>query len=260
VTVTATAMHSPFATAASQVTGEVRTNAAPILTPNGTLDVFNPVVGAALSPGQVIQIYGSNLATQTAIAPLPLPTTLAGTQVLIGGVPAPLYYVSSGQIDAQIPIELTPGTQYQILVSVSGSLSTPAPIQIVTVAPNIANQNGQVLAEHLDGSLITATAPAQPGEFVVLFLSGLGATSNPVPDGAVTPSPSNASLLSVPLVTPTLNLNGTTVPTVFVGLTPTAVGLYQIDFQMPASIPAGTLPLFVTQNGANSNTVFMPVQ
>ena len=56
---------------------------------------------------------------------------------------------------------------------------------------------------------------------------------------------------------PTLTLNGTAVPTVFVGLTPTAVGLYQIDFQMPANIPGGNLPLFVTQDGVNSNTVIM---
>jgi uncharacterized protein (TIGR03437 family) len=261
VTVTATAMNAPFPAATTQVTGEIRTSSAPILTPNGTLDVFNPVVGAALAPGQVVQIYGSNLATQTVIGPVPLLTVLAGTSVLIGGIPAPLYYVNPGQIDAQIPSQLTVGSQYQILVVVNGALSTPIPIQIGGVAPTIANLSGQVIAQHAaDYSLITPSSPAQPGEYVILYLSGLGATTNPVPAGTITPAPADPSLLSIPLVAPTLTLNGANVPIAFVGLTPYAVGLYQINFQIPADVAAGNLPLFVTQGGVNTNTVILPTQ
>jgi uncharacterized protein (TIGR03437 family) len=254
--VTATAKATPLPTTTTLVTGEVRSNIVPVLTPNAILDVFNPVVGSALAPGQVVQIYGTNLATQTAIAPVPLPTNLAGTTVLIGGIPAPLFYVSSGQIDAQIPFGLNAGSQYQIIVEVNGSLSTPAPLQLGPVAPSLANLTGTALAEHLDGTLVTAASPAQPGEFIVLYLSGLGATTNPVPSGAITPS--NPNTLSVPLVTPTMTLNGANIPIVFVGLTPTAVGLYQIDFQMPATVPAGSLPLIVMQGGSVTNTVLLP--
>ena len=257
VTVTATAMAAPLPVATTLVTGEVRSNVTPVLTPNGTLDVFNPVVGSALAPGQVVQIYGTNLATQTDIAPVPLPKNLVGTTVLIGGLQAPLFYVSSGQIDAQIPFGLNPGSQYQIIVEVNGSLSTPMPIQLGADAPALANISGTVLAEHLDGTLVTSAAPAQPGEYVVLFLSGLGATTNPVDSGAITPSDPNT--LSVPLVGPTtVTLNGATIQPVFVGLTPTAVGLYQIDFQMPASVPAGSLPLLVMQGTTVTNTVLLP--
>jgi uncharacterized protein (TIGR03437 family) len=258
VTVTATARLSPYPVSTSQVTGEVRTNVAPQLTPNGTLDVFNPVVGAALAPGEVVQIYGSNLAGATAIATVPLPPVLAGTSVLIGGIEAPLYYVSATQIDAQIPFELTPNTQYQILVDANGALSTPIPIQIVSAAPAIANIGGQVIAQHSDYSLVTAASPAQRGEYVVLYLSGLGATTNPVADGAVTPS--NPNTLSNPLITPTLMMNGVAIPTAFVGLTPQAVGLYQINFQIPASAAAGNAMLSVAQGGQTSNTVTLPMQ
>lgn len=258
VTVTATATASPLPVATALVTGAVRSNVTPALTPNGTLDVFNPVVGSALAPGQVVQIYGTNLAASTAIAPVPLPTALAGTMVLIGGIPAPLFYVSAGQIDAQIPFGLNAGSQYQIIVDVNGSLSTPLPIQLGVVAPSLANLSGAALAEHLDGTLVTATSPAQPSEYIVLYLSGLGATTNPVPSGAITPS--NPNTLSIPLVTPTLTLNGANIPIAFVGLTPTAVGLYQIDFQMPASIAAGNLPLLVMQGGTVTNTVLLPTQ
>ena len=259
VTVTATAQAAPLPASTTLVTGEVRSNVTPVLTPNSMLDVFNPVVGSALAPGQVVQLYGTNLATQTVIATLPLPPSLAGTTVFIGGIQAPLFYISSGQIDAQIPYELNAGSQYQVIVEVNGSLSTPMPIQLGTVAPSLANLSGEALAEHAaDGSLVTAAAPAQPGEYVVLYLSGLGATTNPVPAGQVTPSVSDPSLLSIPLVTPTLTLNGANIPIAFVGLTPTAVGLYQINFQMPAAIAAGDLPLVVIQGQtAMSNTVLL---
>ena len=68
-------------------------NTAPILAPNGTLDIFNPEVGAGLGPGNIVQIYGSGLASQiSAPSTLPLPTILNGTTVLIGGVNAPLSF------------------------------------------------------------------------------------------------------------------------------------------------------------------------
>jgi len=256
VTVTATARISPFPVATTQVTGQVRTNVAPVLTPNGTLDVFNPVVGAPLVPGQAVQIYGSNMAAQTVIAPtVPLPVSLGGTSVLIGGIQVPLYYVSSGQINAQIPFQLTPGT-YQIVVNANNSLSTPAPIQIAAVAPGIANIGGGVIAQHSDYSLVTPASPAQPGEYIVLYLSGMGAVDNPVTTGAGSPS----DPLAHPLTAATLMLNGVTIPTAFVGLTPSAVGLYQINFQVPANTPAGNLPLVVSQAGVATNQVILPVQ
>ena len=46
----------------------------------------------------------------------------------------------------------------------------------------------------------------------------------------------------------------------FAGLTPTAVGLYQINVTLPADTPSGNVPLFVTVGSANSQTVTVAVQ
>ncbi len=64
-----------------------------------------------------MQIYGSNLAAQpTAATAIPLPNKLNSTSVLIGGMLAPLYYVSPGQINAQVPFELSAGNQYAKMI------------------------------------------------------------------------------------------------------------------------------------------------
>jgi uncharacterized protein (TIGR03437 family) len=61
------------------------------------------------------------------------------------------------------------------------------------------------------------------------------------------------------LDTATLTLNGASVPILFAGLTPTLVGLYQVDFQVPANAPNGDLPLVLTQTSGLRNSTILPV-
>ncbi len=88
--------------------------------------------------------------------------------MIIGGVAAPLYFVSPGQINAQVPFELKSGMSYQVIVNANGALSTPNPIQLAGDAPGIAAfASGGIIAEHsADGSLVTDASPAAPGEFI----------------------------------------------------------------------------------------------
>jgi uncharacterized protein (TIGR03437 family) len=259
VTITSIATAPNLSPVSTQITGEVTVNTAPILALKGALHIFNPQVGAALAPGTIVQIYGSHLAAQPVQSTtVPLGTTLGDTSVWIGGLAAPLYYVSPGQINAQIPFELPPGNQYQVQVSANGALSTAGTIQLAAVAPGIAvSGTGEVIAQRFpDYSLVTDAAPAKPGEHLVIYLSGLGATDQSVATGAGSPS----QPLAGPLEGPTLTLNGLHVPIDFVGLTPGSVGLYQINFQVPFGTFDGDLNLFVSQPGAQSNFATLPVK
>ena len=67
--------------------------------------------GAAISPGSIVEIYGSNLAIASCTAAQPWPTQLScsPTRVSIGGRDAALLYVSPTQINAQIPSDLALG-------------------------------------------------------------------------------------------------------------------------------------------------------
>jgi uncharacterized protein (TIGR03437 family) len=260
VTVTATATAPGFSATAAKITGQVVANTAPLLAAGGTLHIYDPLVGAAIGQGTILQIYGTGLGASPAVATtVPLTTTINGTSVLIGGIPAPLYFVSAGQVDAQLPYELTAGNSYAVVVNANGQLSTANTIQVTGATPGIAAfASGQIVAQHQDYSLVSETSPAAPGEYLVIYLSGLGQTGVTVADGAAAPAPSNLQLLS-PLIAPTLTLNGTSIPIYFAGLSPGYVGLYQMNFQVPAGTPNGDMQLVVTQGGTASNSTILPV-
>jgi uncharacterized protein (TIGR03437 family) len=244
--------------AASVVTiGQVLQSAVPVLNPHATLHVFDPVVGGAIAPGNIVQIYGSNFSSATAAASsIPLPFTLAGTSVTIGGLPAPLYFVSPGQINAQAPFELAPGGSYQVQVNANGALSTPDSVQVSGVSPGIAAlPSGAVIAQHLDATLVTEASPAKPGETIVFYLAGLGAVSPSVSTGTASP----AGPLATPTAPVTVTVGSTSATVLFAGMTPGLVGLYQCNVQVPSSAADGDLLLSVSQQGVVSNMTILPV-
>ena len=260
MTINVSASAPGYPQASSLIAGAVVPNAVPVLAPNGTLHSFDPLVGGALAPGTIVQIYGQNLASlATQPTTIPLPTLFNGTSVIIGGMLAPLYYVSAVQINAQIPFELQAGQQYQVIVSANGALTTPDSIQLSSATPGLAAfPNGTLIAQHnSDGSLVTQTSPAQAGEYLVAYLAGMGDTNVPVPSGAASPGSPN---LAQPDDTAVLTINGTQYPLLFAGLTPGLVGLYQIDFQVPSGLPAGNITIVVSQDGQPSNQTVLPYQ
>ena len=231
---------------------------APMLASNGVLHNLNPVVGGALAPGTVAQVYGTGLASATASPNiLPLPSTFNGTTVLIGGIAAPLYYLSDGQLNVEIPSELTPDQPYSIIASANGSLTLPDSIDLISVTPGIASYgDGHTIAQHSDFSLVDATRPAKPGEYLVIYLVGMGATNPSVASGQAAPSTEPLARVTV---TPTLTIGGQNASIVYAGLTPGFAGLYQINFQVPDGLKSGDLDLVVMQSGQSSNTTQLRV-
>lgn len=251
VSINAQATATGLAPATASLIGTVAPNLAPVINKNGIVNGLNPQVGAALAPGTIVQIYGSGLAASAATpSQVPLPTTIQGTSVLIGGLPAPLYYISDSQINAQIPFELAPGHEYPVIVTAGSSYTVPQTIELAPLAPGVARlPDGSVIAQHSDFTLVTDSSPAQPGEYLVAYLVGMGLTDVQVPDGSASPSSPLASVAVAPGVT----LNGEAVHVAFAGLTPGGVGLYQINFQVPADAASGDLVLQVAQQGALAN-------
>lgn len=265
MTVTIRATSGTLTPALGMFVGGINPNAspAPTLIPNGTLHIFFDVptanaLGGGLAPGNVVQVYGTGMsAIAQSPGVVPLVNEFSGTFMLAGGVKLPLYYVSGGLIDAQIPTELTPNRQYSAIVSANGALTLPETVTLVPFQPGMAAfPDGTVIAQHvLDNySLVTAAHPAKPGEALVIYLAGMGATNPTVASGALTPQalvPANAQ--------PTLTVDEQHADIGYAGLTPGGIGLYQINFTVPPGARSGNLDLIVTQSGMKANSTKLPV-
>jgi len=78
---------------------------------NVTLANSASLLPGPLAPGEIFSIFGQGIGPQTAAtgafdATGMLSTAVSGVQVLFNGTPAPLYYVQSQQINAQVPYEV----------------------------------------------------------------------------------------------------------------------------------------------------------
>jgi len=254
MTVTALATAGALTPASSQLIGSVSPNSAPVLFKNGTVNNSNPLKGAALAPGTVAQVYGSGLASMTASpGVVPLVTDFNGTSMLVGDANAPLYYLSDGQLNVQIPFELTPNRQYAVIVSANGALTLPDTIDVAPVSPgvNTLPDGTTLIAQHADFSLVDTSHPARPGEILTIYLAGMGATTPSIASGQPAPLAGPFSLVTVP---PLVTVDGQNATILYAGLTPGGVGLYQINFQVPSNARSGTLDVVVAQGGAVSNT------
>jgi len=218
----------------------------------------------AVAPGSIVSVFGTGIAAVTARATLvPLPTELGGVTLNIGGVVAPLYYSSAGQVNAQVPFETSPGTpQAYLRVTRQGSslLTDAETVTVIPAKPGvfaIGPPDGQGVVIDTQGRVVDASAAAAANDIVVVYATGLGSVDRPVRTGSASPGDPAARTLIVPTVT----IGGQPAAVQFAGLTPGLVGLYQINVQIPAGLtPGSAVPLVITQNGVPSNTVTLAIR
>jgi uncharacterized protein (TIGR03437 family) len=223
-------------------------NPLPVLSVGGTVNNLNPVALAPLAPGTIAAVYGRGLATGTGQPPgLPLASDFLGTNVRVGNLSAPLFYVSPSQVNIQIPFELAFNLSYPVVATVNGASSVPDAITVAPATPAVLQAGGNTVAQRPDLSLVTSSNPAKPGEVLVIYLVGMGTTSPSVVSGALSPASPLAKVVGQ------VTVDGQPAVVQFAGLTPGFVGLYQINFVVPAGARTGALDLVVTQNGFASN-------
>ena len=92
----------------------------PSINPGGTVNAASSAAGSPVAPGSIATVYGSFLVSSLSMASSsPLPVSLAGLSLQFGsGLTAPLFAVSSGQVNFQVPWELAGASQ--------ASLSAPS--------------------------------------------------------------------------------------------------------------------------------------
>jgi uncharacterized protein (TIGR03437 family) len=213
---------------------------------------YQPIT-ASLAPGELITLTGTGLYSGSSLLVAPsgaFPTSLGGVSATIDGTPCPIYYVSATQMAIVVPYELASNTTSLANIQVTSNSVKSNVVQMYfeDAAPGAFSQNasgiGLAAALHATtGQLLTAANPAQAGEYISLFLTGLGTVTPTVPDGALGPSSplSNSDVNSGGNLTVLFNdyTNGSTQNTgniQFAGLAPSLAGLYQINVQVPTGV------------------------
>jgi uncharacterized protein (TIGR03437 family) len=246
--------------------------AAPATSSNAAVSAAYPRGGAVLGQGGISSLFGTNLAAQTASPDTTgsLPFTLGGASMTIGGVQVPLFYASPTQVNFQAPfLNVTSPTQVPLVIT-QGSQSATVTVTVSPYVPAIFTTNSQGTGQAsalIDGtSTIVApvgafpnSRPAERGEYVSLYATGLGDVANP--PGIGNPAPASPDPT---LVTPTVALGGQTLDPSLVtysGLAPGFVGLYQINFKVPDNAPSGdAVPVSLAIAGQTSNTATIAIQ
>lgn len=216
---------------------------------------------APIAPGSLVTIFGTNLSASTAsAASLPLPTTMGGAQVLMNGRPAPLVFVSPGQINAQAPWELRGNTAVNVRVVNGGAASNTIVTTFASAGPGIftiAPSAAGIVTHGSDGSLVTPAHPAARGEVLVVYATGLGPTANQPTSGEASPGGPLATLATNTIAT----VGGQFGTVHFSGLVPGFVGLFQVNLQVPNNAPTGNeVALQLLTGNQFSNTVTIAVQ
>jgi len=236
-------------------------NPVPYIAPGGIMNSAAQTGSKAVAPGSVVAIYGINLSSDNLTSPSArLATTLDNVTVRAGGQTVPLFFVSPGQINIQLPSNLSIGEHF-LTVHIDGKPDATAAFTVTRNAPGlygtVANAETFAVAAHQDGSSISVSSPARRGETVSLFGTGFG-SYNPEPQDGIAVS----AATKYPLADSAKIVVGEQqIEPVWAGAAAGKVGVAVVQLKIDESIPhASNVALKVLVNGIESNSVLLPVE
>jgi uncharacterized protein (TIGR03437 family) len=195
----------------------------PAVYPGGAVNAASFAAGAPVAPGSLIAIFGDNL---------------DGATLRMDDFDAPILYSSQGQINAQVPWELAGQTTAQLVASNGNAIDVP-------------------LATYSPGIFVALPASARRGDYLTIYCNGLGPVSNQPATGERSP----LLPLAETLLTPVVTIGNAPARVTYSGLTPTLIGLYQVNVQVPDDAPTGKdLPLQLQIGGATANRVAVTIE
>jgi uncharacterized protein (TIGR03437 family) len=232
---------------------------------------ISAVVGAAnlqapISPGELVSIFGDRLGTPPQTAQYDFtgfyPTDLShrkyqGTArdgVTFNGIPAPLLFESTTQINAIVPYGVAGQKTVSVVVTHNLQPSPAFSVPLADTSPGIftATQNGkgQGAILNTNGTPNSADNPAAKGSVIQIFATGAGLWNKPLPDGGIqldAPFPVPAAAVSVTIGDKPAKLN-------YAAAAPYEVsGMLQVNAIVPDGIGSGPQQVVLTI-GTNDNS------
>lgn len=204
-----------------------------------------------LSPGGLFSVFQPDVSSQVAAAgQFPLPMSLAGAEVRLGDRAAPLLYAGPGQVNGQVPYEMSLGETSAELIAGSALLSH-ATVHLASVSPGLflAGDGRRCVAFNFSGSLNSPRNPARPGDGVTVYLTGMGAVDNPVGSGLPAPPEPLSRAKAVSNAT----IGGKPAGVIYLGLTPGTAGVGQANLVPDSQLTPGEHEVRVELDGVPSN-------
>jgi adhesin/invasin len=215
------------------------------------------------APGAIMTVFGTELSDAIYNASVyPLPTQLGQTTVTVNGARVPLFYASPTQINFQMPSN-TDLSNITIAVDNQApaggqrlGASSPFVSKLGAVDPGLFRTGNRAAALNQDLTLHTPATPLAAGDYVLLYATGVGPVTPPVPDGAPAPS------APLPLITGAVqvSIGGKGAQVTYQGLAPGFAGLAQLNVIVPAGLMPGDQPVLITINGVVSNVGVITVK
>ena len=259
--------------------GNART--VPFINAGGIVDAATAATPVA--PGSWISVYGTNLTdslqgnngTDDAFDNCPQCNPALGQPFPMGidgaafsfdtaalSLPGRFSFVSPTQLNIQVPWELQGQTSATVKAIVDYTYSSVYNLALAEYAPAFFTYNytTEVAALDLNYNVITPSNPIKRGDYVQLFLNGLGPVTcsactglNGQPaDGEAAPG-LNGTNLATTTATPTVTIGGQSADVIFSGLAPGLVSLYQVNVKVPDNISAGAQSITCSIGGKTSN-------
>jgi uncharacterized protein (TIGR03437 family) len=209
---------------------------------------------AGLAPGLILTLAGARMGPDTGVtlqldANGRIANILAGVQVLVNGVPAPLLFVRQDQINAVVPYAVAAkvGQSVPVQVVYQGVAGNSVNVPVVATNPAIFQLgNGQGAIRNQDQSVNGANNPAATGSYISIYATGEGQTNPAGIDGLLV-----ADANTQPVAQVSVSIGGIDAPIQFRGST-LFDGFLQINVQVPVGVASGTVPVILTIGGKPS--------
>jgi uncharacterized protein (TIGR03437 family) len=227
---------------------------APACLSNDVLNAATQSGSGGVAPGELITLTGFGIGPDTGVVYQPdaqgnVPTQLGGVQVLFDGVPVPILYAQSRQINAIAPVGPAVNGTRQVTVTYNNQQFGPAAATTAIFGnPGIfrlqIGQSAQAVALNQDGTLNGPANPAARGSVVAVWGTGYGQTNPPCQSGGLNlpyAAPLSTGLSALIVSVGPGEGPGLPTPVQYAGSAPTLpCGVVQINFQVPGNIAPGT--------------------
>ncbi len=222
---------------------------------NGVVNVAS--YQTAVAPGAIVSVFGQNLAANATASSTPLPTVLGGSCVTLDDTPLPLFATAGTQINVQLPPDLKAGKHSLVVRYIDkNQASSTFSLTVAKYAPAVFvnAQTGQATVYHADGSPVSSSNKASRDEPLVLYATGLGATTggavksgNPAPGSPLAVTDKGQVFFGDPA------MKQSEVIVDWSGLVPGLVGVYQLNLRVPGFHTSGdTLPVMLRIGSVDS--------